>query len=250
MTINNMYFIANWKMNGNLSSVKSINKVISLAKSKIFSKVKIVYCPPSTLLDIFVEKTKNTKILVGAQNCHYKSDYGAYTGFVSAKMIKNIGSKFVIIGHSESRNEGDTDSKINLKINSAINSNLNVIFCIGETLKEKKNKKTFHVLNSQIRNGLKNIKKNEKLIIAYEPVWSIGTGLTPGFNELNKNINIIKKIIKPLKNSKKIKILYGGSVKPSNVGDLNRIPGINGFLIGGSSINPKKFIDIIKKSIN
>ena len=106
------------------------------------------------------------------------------------------------------------------------------------------------ILRNQIKNGLKNIKKNQNLIIAYEPVWSIGTGLIPSSSELEKNIKEIKKIIDPLKNSKKIKIIYGGSVNPSNVKDLTKIIGINGFLIGGSSINSKKFIDIIKKSIN
>ena len=250
MTINNMYFIANWKMYGNLSSIKSINKVIALAKYQKYSKAKIIYCPPNTLLDAFVKKTKKTKISIGAQNCHIENNYGAYTGSVSAKMIKDIGSQFVILGHSENRKDGDTDYKINLKIHSAISSNLKVIFCIGETFKEKKNKKTFMILRNQIKNGLKNIKKNQNLIIAYEPVWSIGTGLIPSSSELEKNIKEIKKIIDPLKNSKKIKIIYGGSVNPSNVKDLTKIIGINGFLIGGSSINSKKFIDIIKKSIN
>ena len=250
MTINNMYFIANWKMYGNLSSIKSINKVISLTKSQKYLKAKIVYCPPNTLLNAFVKKTKKTKIYTGAQNCHHENGYGAFTGFVSAKMLKDIGSKYVIIGHSENRKEGDTDAKINLKINSALNSNLNVIFCIGETLKEKKHKRTFKVLSNQIKKGLKKIKLNKTLIIAYEPIWSIGTGIIPSFKELNQNVNQIKKIIKPLQNSKKIKIIYGGSVKPSNVKALSKIPGINGFLIGGSSTNPKKFIDIIKKTIN
>ena len=250
MTINNMYFIANWKMHGNLSSIKSINSVVRLSKSRKYSKVKIIYCPPYTLIDAFVKITKKSKIYIGAQNCHFEQGYGPYTGSISAQMIKDIGSKFVIVGHSENRRQGETDYKINLKINSAIKSNLKVIFCIGETLKEKKNKKTFNVLKKQIKNGLKKINKSENLIVAYEPVWSIGTGLIPSSEELTKNINKIKKIIKPLKNSKKIKIVYGGSVNTANAKDLAKIPGIGGFLIGGSSINSKKFIDIIKKSIN
>ena len=138
MTNNKIYFIANWKMFGNLSSINSINKVINLAKSKKFKKTRIVYCPPYTLLEAFAKKTKKSKISIGAQNCHYHSDYGPHTGFVSSKMIKDTGSKFVIIGHSETRNEGDTDKKINMKIKSAIKSSLNIIFCIGETQKDKK----------------------------------------------------------------------------------------------------------------
>ena len=250
MTNNNMYFIANWKMFGKQSSINSINKVINLTKLKKYKKIKIVYCPPYTLLEGFVKKTKKTKISVGAQNCHHVSDYGPNTGFVNSKMIKDSGSKFVIIGHSEMRKEGDTDKKINMKIKSAINSNLHIIFCIGEKLNDKKRKKTNLVLKRQIKNGLKKIKKYENIIVAYEPVWSIGTGIIPKSSELTKDINFIRKVLKSKKIIKNIKILYGGSVNPGNVQHLSRIAGINGFIVGGSSINSKNFIDIIKKSIN
>jgi len=250
MTNNNIYFIANWKMFGSLSSINSINKVISLSKSKKFKKARIVYCPPYTLLESFVKKTKKSNIKVGAQNCHYESDFGAHTGFVNCKMIKDTGSEFVIIGHSEVRNEGDDDTKINLKIKSAIKSKLKIIFCIGETLKEKNRNKTNLVLKKQIKNGLKKINKYENIIFAYEPVWSIGTGLVPTNSELNKNINFIRENLKSIKIKKNINVLYGGSVKPNNVKDLSKITGINGFIIGGASVNSKNFIDIIKKSIN
>ena len=132
-------------------------------------------------------------------------------------MIKDSGSKFVIIGHSEMRKEGDTDKKINMKIKSAINSNLHIIFCIGEKLNDKKRKKTNLVLKRQIKNGLKKIKKYENVIVAYEPVWSIGTGIIPKSSELTKNINFIRKVLKSKKIIKNIKILYGGSVNPGNV---------------------------------
>ena len=140
MTNNNMYFIANWKMYGSLNSVDSIKKVITLSMTKSFKNVKIVYCPPYTLIRKFVEKTKNSKILIGAQNCHSKEDYGAFTGSINSKMIKNIGCKFVIIGHSENRINGETDKDVNLKIKSALKEKLKVIFCIGENLLEKKKK--------------------------------------------------------------------------------------------------------------
>jgi len=237
-------------MFGKQNSINSINKVINLTKSKKYKKIKIIYCPPYTLLKSFVKKTKKTKISVGAQNCHYISDYGPNTGFVNSKMIKDTGSKFVIIGHSEMRKEGDDDKKINLKIKSAINSNLKIIFCIGETLKDKKSKKTNSVLKKQIKNGLKKIKKYENIIFAYEPVWSIGTGIVPNNLELTKNIKFIRKILKSLKIVKNIKTLYGGSVNSSNVKSLSKIAVINGFIVGGASINSKNFIDIIKKSIN
>ena len=249
MTNNNIYFVANWKMHGNLASLNSINNVIKLAKSKKFRKIKIVYCPPYTLLEAFVKKTKNSYISVGAQNCHHEIEYGAYTGFINSKMIKNIGSKFVIIGHSESRQDGDTDSKINLKIKSALKSNLKIIFCIGESLKDRRKNKTNSILAKQIKKGLQNIKKLDNLIIAYEPLWSIGTGVIPKRNDLEKNLNFIRKNLNRIKNGNKISILYGGSVNTNNISNLARIPQINGFIVGGSSLKSKKFIDIIKKSI-
>ena len=159
-------------------------------------------------------------------------------------------AKYVIIGHSENRVSGDTNHIVNLKIKSAIRSNLNIIFCIGETLTEKKNKKTNSVLKSQIYRGLKNIKKNKNIIFAYEPVWSIGTGIIPKVENLKKQISIIKTMINRHTKLKNPKIIYGGSVNTKNINELKKISSINGFLIGGASQNAKNFIDIIKKTIN
>ena len=159
-------------------------------------------------------------------------------------MLKDVGAKYVIIGHSENREFGETDKLINLKVKSALNSGLKVIFCIGETLKEKRKKTTKQVLSRQIKIGLNKIKNKNKILIAYEPVWSIGTGLIPKSNELFKTINFIKKKIKVNK------ILYGGSVNPKNIQELKSINNIDGFLIGGASQVSKKFIDIIKKTFN
>ena len=139
---------------------------------------------------------------------------------------------------------GETDKLINLKIKSALKSGLKVIFCIGETLKEKRKKITKQVLTKQIKLGLNKIKNKKNVIIAYEPVWSIGTGLIPKSNELFKTINFIKK------KNKRNKVLYGGSVNPKNINELKSINNIDGYLIGGASQDPKKFIDIIKKTYN
>ena len=183
---------------------------------------------------------------VGAQNCHQSFDNGPYTGQVNSRMLKSVGAKYVIIGHSENRQLGDNDKLINLKIKSAIRAGLKVIFCIGETLKQKKNKKTYKVLADQIRNGLKSINNKSNIIIAYEPVWSIGSGLIPKSEELTKSIAHIKSQL----GGKSLKILYGGSVNSNNIDKLKIIAGIDGFLIGGASQNSNKFIDIIKKTIN
>jgi len=247
---NNMFFIANWKMFGDIKSVNSIKKVIKFCNNKKYQKSTIVYCPPYTLIDKFLSITKNSRIKIGAQNCHYYQKPGPFTGSINVDLLKSIGAKYVIIGHSENRSSGDTNKIINLKIKSAIKKNLNVIFCIGETLKEKKSNKTNIVLNSQIKNGLKGIKKNKKIIFAYEPVWSIGTGKILKFSDLDKQVIAIKKNIKKIFKLNNPKVLYGGSVNPKNINDLKKISSINGFLVGGASQRAKNFIDIIKKSIN
>ena len=245
-----MYFIANWKMYGNLSSINTVKNVINLSKKTKFKKIKIIYCPPYTLLRPLIKKLRKSKIQVGAQNCHADNEFGAYTGSVNAKMIKSVGGKFVIIGHSENRLEGDSNKKINLKIKSSLKENLKVIFCIGENLKEKRNKKTNKILNSQIINGLKNVKNLNNVIVAYEPIWAIGTGIIPKSNDLDKQVKTIKKILNKRFKSKNPKVLYGGSVNSKNIKDLRQIRSIDGFLIGGASQKSKNLIDIIKKSIN
>jgi triosephosphate isomerase len=245
MTNKYMYFIANWKMYGGLNSLNSLHKVIKFFKTfKKNKQIKIIYCPPSTLIRPMSKKLNKSNIEVGAQNCHENMSYGAFTGSINSIMLKSVGAKYVIIGHSENRQAGENDKLINLKIKSVIKSGLKVIFCIGETLKEKRKKITKQVLNKQIQLGLNNIRDKKKIIIAYEPVWSIGTGLIPGLNDLLDTVNFIKK------KTSNFKVLYGGSVNPKNVHELKTISNIDGFLIGGASQDSKKFIDIIKKTYN
>ena len=137
---------------------------------------RIIYCPPYTLIDSIVKKTKNSEIDVGAQNCHFEKNTGPFTGSISTDMIKESGAKLVIIGHSEVRMQGETNLIINKKIINALHTKLKVIFCFGETLKEKKSNKTKLVLKKQLILGLKYVKNLKNIIFAYEPVWSIGTG--------------------------------------------------------------------------
>jgi len=245
MTNKYMYFIANWKMFGGLNSLNSLHKVINFFKSyKKNKSVKIIYCPPSTLIRPMTKKLKKSRIEVGAQNCHEKETFGAFTGSVNSIMLKSVGAKYVIIGHSENRQAGESDKLINLKIKSALKSGLKVIFCIGETLTQKRKKITKQVLSKQINLGLKKVRNYNNILIAYEPVWSIGTGLIPNSKELVEIVIFIKKKFK------KLKVLYGGSVNPKNINELKSINNIDGFLIGGASQDPKKFIDIIKKTYN
>ena len=247
MTYKYKYFIANWKMFGDFSSLKiinSINNYINKIKSK---KNKVIFCVPSTLISHFSNRLKKSNIFIGAQNCHYLNEYGPYTGSINSKMIKSAGAKYIILGHSENRIEGETDSLINNKIKSAIKNKLVVIFCVGETLKQRKQNLTNKILSMQIDKGLKLVKSLKKIIVSYEPVWSIGTGIIPTHKELNKTVSFIRyKLNKKFNNKHSVKIIYGGSVNAKNIGELITIQGINGFLIGGASQSGRKFIDILK----
>ena len=233
-------------MFGNLKSINTLDKVIKFSKSKEIKKGRLIYCPPYTLITSFFKKFENCLIDIGAQNCHESDDYGSHTGFINSRMLKSIGANYVIIGHSENRKKGETDKLINLKIKSAIKAKLKVIFCIGETLTEKKMGKTRAILSKQIKLGLNKIKKKSDIFVAYEPVWSIGTGNIPKPKDLEQIVKFIKKNFK----GKLPKILYGGSVNPQNISDLKKIINLDGFLIGGASQSPKKFIDIVKKTYN
>ncbi len=136
-----MYFIANWKMFGVPKSVNSLNRVIKFSKLRKNNKIKLIYCPPNTLLNLFSKKLKATKIGLGGQNCHEENNFGAFTGSVNSKMLKSVGANYVILGHSENRSLGENDILINSKIKASIKNKLKIIFCIGETLAQKKKKK-------------------------------------------------------------------------------------------------------------
>jgi len=244
MTNKYMYFVANWKMFGDLGTLNTLNKVITFVNKIKKNKFKLIYCPPSTLIYPLAKMLKKTSIEIGAQNCHESENNGAHTGQLNAMMLKDVGAKYVILGHSENRQSGENDRLINLKIRSAIKSGLKVIFCIGETLSEKRKKITKKILAQQISKGLNKIKNRKGILIGYEPVWAIGSGLIPEQSELIDTIDYIKGKVKGFK------VLYGGSVNPKNINNLKNINSIDGFLIGGASQVPNNFIDIIKKTYN
>ncbi len=244
MTNKYMYFVANWKMFGSLRSLNTLNKVITFTKKFKKNKYKIIYFPPTTLIWSFTKKLKNTSIDVGGQNCHESKSYGANTGQINSYMLKDVGAKYVILGHSENRKLGEDNKLINSKIESSMKSGLKIIFCIGETLEQKRKKLTKRILANQISQGLHKIKNKKKIIIAYEPVWSIGSGLIPREDDLFRTVSFIKKKVRG------IKVLYGGSVNRKNIKDLKKINNLDGFLIGGESQISKNFIDIIKKTFN
>jgi triosephosphate isomerase len=247
---NNMkYFIGNWKMFGVSKSISILSKINKFVKSdkKFNKKYRTVITPPNTLIESYAKFFLNQKISIGAQNCYHKDNYGANTGSVSALMIKNVGAQYMIVGHSDNRTEGDTDAMLKSKVENSLNNKLKVILCVGENKIDKKKNRTFKVLKKQIVNVLEKKFNYKDVIIAYEPIWSIGTGKIPEPKDLLKTTIFIKKILKNIfKTSNSPAVLYGGSVDGTNISQFKRINEIDGFLIGGASKSDKKFIDIIK----
>ena len=242
MTNKYTYFIANWKMFGDTRSLNFLDKVVTFIKKYKKNNIKLIYFPPATLINLLSQKFKNTSIDVGAQNCFHEENPGAYTGQINSFMLKDAGAKYIILGHSENRKLGEDNNLINRKIKSSIKSGLKIIFCIGETLSQKNKKNTKKILSQQIIQGLKNVENKKNIIIAYEPVWAIGSGLIPKETEI---IEIVKFIKNKVKGSK---VLYGGSVNSQNINLLKKIDNVDGFLVGGASQNSNNFIDIIKKT--
>ena len=243
------YFIGNWKMFGIPSSIKIIDRVNYFYRGdkKNKKKYKVIIAPPHTLLESFSRAFKNKKISICAQNCFHKDSYGSHTGSISPFMIKKLGVNNIIIGHSENRAAGDNEKIIKEKILAAAKNKFNIILCIGENNSEKKRNLTLSVLKKQIKNALYKKYDFKKIIIAYEPIWSIGSGKLLSGQELSKIIISLKKFLN-LKFNKKhnFKILYGGSVDSNSIYQFKKIKELDGFLIGGASKSSKKFIDIIK----
>ena len=241
------YFIGNWKMFGVPKSINILNKINSFySKDKNRNKYRVIVTPPYTLIESYAKYFKNKKISIGSQNCYQKEHFSSNTAAVSPYMLRSVGAQYTLVGHSDNRGEGDTDSMLKDKVKYALKNNLKVVFCIGENKLEKKNKKTLSVLKRQLSQVLeKNFNKNN-IIVAYEPIWSIGTGKIPTASELKKTTIHIKKVLKNIFKKNSPAVLYGGSVDGSNVEMFKEIKEIDGFLIGGASKSSKKFIDIMK----
>ena len=241
------YFIGNWKMFGVPKSINILNKINSFnLKDKNRNKYRVIITPPYTLIETFSKYFKNKKISIGSQNCYQKDQFSSNTAAVSPYMLRSVGAKYTLIGHSDNRGEGDTDPMLKAKVEFALKNNLKVVFCIGENKSEKKNNRTLSVLKRQLTNVLEKKFNKNNVIVAYEPIWSIGTGKIPTAQELQKTTIHIKKVLKNIFKKNSPAVLYGGSVDGSNVEMFKQIKEIDGFLIGGASKSSKKFIDIIK----
>ena len=229
------------------NSLNILNKInLFNSRDKNRNKYRVIITPPYTLIESYAKYFKNKKISIGSQNCYQKDQFSSNTAAVSAYMLKSVGAKYTLVGHSDNRGEGDNDSMLKAKVQFALKNNLKVVFCIGENKLEKKNKKTLSVLKSQLTRVLEKKFNRNNIIVAYEPIWSIGTGKIPTAQELKKTTIHIKKVLKNIFKKKSPAVLYGGSVDGSNVEMFKQIKEIDGFLIGGASKSSKKFIDIIK----
>lgn len=239
----------NWKMHLTRKEAEELANSIKNGISKNLEH-EVLLAPGFTNLETVKKAISGSKILLSAQNMCWE-EKGAFTGEVSPVQLKDIGCDYVIIGHSERRRIfGETDEILNKKVHSALKNKLKVIFCIGETLEERENQKTYEVLEKQILNGLKDVLKNEilNIVIAYEPVWAIGTGKTATPFQAEEAHIFVRKQIEKLYDkeiSNSIRILYGGSVKAENIDELMAEKDIDGVLVGGESLKADKFLRII-----
>jgi triosephosphate isomerase len=242
----------NWKMYKTLKDGQEL--AVSLRRELYqIENVDIVVCPPFTLLAWLADALETSNIVLGAQNCYWL-DEGAFTGEVSPKMVKDAGCLYVIIGHSERRQFfGETNETVNKKIKAALTHGLTPIMCVGEMLAEREKGETFNVLDDHVQNGLKDMSAEDvlKIVIAYEPVWAIGTGKTATPVQAQEAQKYIRDLLVKLYNkevAENVRIQYGGSVKPDNITELMKQPDVDGALVGGASLAVASFTEIVKKA--
>ena len=240
----------NWKMNNTqASAVELINELKPLVKG--INKTEIVVCVPFTMIEKVKKAVRGSKIKVGAQNVAW-ANKGAFTGEISADMLKEVGAEYVIIGHSERRQYfGETDKSVNMRTVQALKNDLKPIVCVGETLNEREGNKTNEVLKTQLEGAFEGFSADDikKVVIAYEPVWAIGTGKTATAQQANDTIKFIRKVLekmftRPVAN--KVRIQYGGSMNAKNASELMAMSDIDGGLIGGASLKAEDFSKVVK----
>lgn len=238
----------NWKMN--MSIKEGVEFIKSIKTPLEGTDVEVVICAPFTMLKDLKETAKGSNIKIGAQNMHYNEN-GAFTGEISPMMLKEIDMDYVIIGHSERRQYyNETDETVNKKVIKALEVGILPIMCCGETLEEREAEQTKDIVKNQIINGIKGISNDDmkKVVIAYEPIWAIGTGKTASSEEANEVIAYIRETLKDIygeETSEEVRIQYGGSVKPANVEEIMNQPDIDGALVGGASLKSESFIELV-----
>jgi len=236
----------NWKMNGLKASLAEFEAMLAGA-SEVADRADLLVCPPATLIMAFAEATRGSKALaIGGQDCHPKAS-GAHTGDISAEMLADAGASAVIVGHSERRaDHGESDALVRQKAEAAWRAGLTAIVCIGETRQQRDAGQTLDICGGQLKGSLPDGATAAKLVVAYEPVWAIGTGLTPTTRDVEQIHKFIRETLKARFSGEgaNIRILYGGSVKPTNAAELMAVANVNGALIGGASLKAADFLAI------
>jgi triosephosphate isomerase len=237
----------NWKMNGLKSSAKVLGEIHAGYTPGLKAKVELAVCPPATLVSALAVMCVGSRVAVGGQDCHAK-EAGAYTGDLSAEMLADAGATYVLVGHSERRQyHRERDADVCAKALAAHRAGLTAIVCIGETREERESGKTLAVVRKQLRGSVPADSNSQNLVIAYEPVWAIGTGLTPTVADVAEVHAVIREELRRLVGKAeqgKVRILYGGSVKPSNAAELMAVENVNGALVGGASLVAADFLAI------
>jgi triosephosphate isomerase len=236
----------NWKMNGTREQLDQIKAIAEGVKGPLSEKIDVLLCPPTTLLYVATALCDDSPLLIGAQDCHTKAS-GAHTGDISAEMIADCFGTHVIVGHSERRTDhAETDAIVKAKAEAAYEADLIAIICIGETADERKSGETLNILKRQLAGSLPEGATAENTVIAYEPVWAIGTGLTPTVADVEEAHAFMRSELAARFGDagKKMRLLYGGSVKPSNARELMAVQNVDGALIGGASLKADDFLAI------
>jgi triosephosphate isomerase (TIM) len=238
--------VGNWKMHGLKSALSEISAICAAVNGGAAPSAEIVICPPATLIAAAAERCVGSPVAIGGQ-CSHEEAFGAHTGDISAEMLKDGGASFVIVGHSERRRDhGETDAKVRLKAQAAIRAGLTAIICIGETRAEREAGATLAVLARQIELGVPTESGFGHIVVAYEPVWAIGAGLASSFDDVAEAHAFIRGDLDTLlpEQGRRVRLLYGGSVTPSNASELMSVANVNGALVGGASLVGSDFIAI------
>ncbi len=238
----------NWKMNGATAQLKEVRLLAQMLEG-VRLNCDVAVCPPFTLLSAVSRVAAKAGIATGAQDCHAEAS-GAFTGDVAAEMVKDCGASLVIVGHSERRTlHGETDAVVKAKADAAHRAGLTAIVCLGETLEERKAGRTLDVVSRQLEGSLPSVALPADTVIAYEPVWAIGTGLTPTLKEVAEVHGHLRAELARIaggQRSRGLRLLYGGSVKPANAAELMAAGDVDGALVGGASLKASDFLGIIK----
>jgi len=238
----------NWKMNGLSASVAELDHIMEGYGPELSAKIDLLVCPPFTLIEEFAATAKGSKVMIGAQDCHPKSS-GAHTGDISAEMLADAGAKAVIVGHSERRaDHGENDALVRAKAEAAFRAGLLAIVCVGETRAEREAKQTHEVVLRQLQGSLPDA-AGKDFAVAYEPVWAIGSGLTPTVADVAEMHGLIRQALSARfgpASAAAVRILYGGSVKPDNAATLLKADDVDGALVGGASLKAADFLAIAR----